>query len=114
MPDHELKRVVDAADRAITAADPYIALKLRLPPDLVARTLTEFAETGHASSQAASSSHPLASCDDLTRELAAPLLRLIRSFDDPADCGMLAPSSLREICYGLLRSRAVRSGHDSG
>lgn len=90
-----------------SAADPYIALKLQLPPDLVARTLFELTEAGHASSHAASSSQPSAFCDDLTTDLAAPLLRLIRSFDDPADCRMLASSYLREICYRLLRSEAA-------
>ena len=86
---------------------PYIALKLQLPPDLIAKTLIEFAETGCISSNADRSQDLPAFCDDLTTDLAAPLLRLIRSLGDPADCKMLAPSCLREICYRLLRSDAA-------
>jgi AraC-like DNA-binding protein len=86
---------------------PYIALKLQLPPELVAKTLIEFAETGYSASDEALSSELPVFCDKLTADLAAPLLRLIRSFDDPADCRMLAPSCLREICYRLLRSDAA-------
>lgn len=100
------ERPYDAVVEASREA-PYIALKLQLPPELVARTLIEFAETGHASSNAALSSKLPAFCDDLTPDIAAPLLRLIRSFDDPADCRMLASSCLREICYRLLRSDAA-------
>ncbi len=93
--------VVDASE-----AEPYIALKLQLPPELVAATLVEFADTGHAAS---ATGMPPAQvfCDDLTGELAAPLLRLVQTFDDPADCRMLAASCLREICYRLLRSDAA-------
>jgi AraC-like DNA-binding protein len=100
------ERPYEAVVEASTA-DPYIALKLHLPPDLVARTLIELAETGDVSSHVAASSQPSAFCDDLTTDLATPLLRLIRSFDDPADCRMLASSYLREICYRLLRSEAA-------
>ncbi len=95
------------ADVEACPQDPYIALKLQLPPELVARTLIEFAEAGDSSPGAASSSELPVFCSELTAEVAAPLLRLIRSFDDPADCRMLAPSCLREICYRLLRSDAA-------
>jgi len=93
--------VVDASE-----AEPYIALKLQLPPELVAATLVEFADTGYAPSATEMPPVPVF-CDDLTGDLAAPLLRLIQSFDDPADRQMLAASCLREICYRLLRSDAA-------
>ncbi|WEZ85426.1 AraC family transcriptional regulator (plasmid) [Rhizobium sp. 32-5/1] len=85
--------------------EPYIALKLQLPPELVAKTLIEYAETGYSQPQA-DMTIP-AFCDVLTPDLATSLLRLIRALDDPADCLMLAPSYLREICYRLLRSEAA-------
>lgn len=85
--------------------EPYVALKLQLPPELVAKTLVEFAETGYSPPKA-DMTVP-AFCDDLTPDLATALLRLIRVLDDPADCLMLAPSCLREICYRLLRSEAA-------
>lgn len=85
--------------------EPYIALKLQLPPDLVAKTLIEFAETGYLPPKA-DTSLP-AFCDAVTSDLATPLLRLIGMLHDPADCLMLAPSCLREICYKLLRSKAA-------
>ncbi len=94
--------VVEASEN-----EPYIALKLQLPPELVARTLIELADTGYAPSNAALTSQPTAFCDDLTTDFAASLLRLVRSFDDPADCRMLASPCLREICYRLLRSDAA-------
>lgn len=85
--------------------EPYIALKLQLPPELVAKTLIELAETGYSSPNAGVMIS--AFCDDLTPDIAAPLLRLVRALDDPADCAMLAPACLREICYRLLRSDAA-------
>jgi len=87
--------------------EPYIALKLQLPSDLVAKTLVEFAETGYSPSNAGMLSQMPAFCDELTSDIAAPLLRLIRAIDDPADCLMLAPAYLRELCYRLLRSEAA-------
>lgn len=85
--------------------EPYIALKLQLPPELVAKTLIELAETGYLPPKA-DMTVP-AFCDVLTSDLATSLLRLIRVLGDPANCQMLAPSSLREICYRLLRSEAA-------
>lgn len=85
--------------------EPYIALKLQLPPELVARTLIECAEAGYSPPKM-DKTVP-AFCDVLIPSLATSLLRLIRVLGDPADCQMLAPSCLREICYRLLRSEAA-------
>ncbi|WP_160320382.1 AraC family transcriptional regulator [Rhizobium ecuadorense] len=84
---------------------PYVALKLQLPPELVAKTLIEFAETGYSPPKVGRMLP--AFCDFLTPDLATPLLRLIRALDDPIDCRMLTPSCLSEICYRLLRSEAA-------
>lgn len=100
------ERTYDAVVEASTK-DPYIALKLQLPTELVARTLIEFAEIEPAPVNAKLPLGPSAYCDDLTPDLIDPLLRLVHSFDDPADCQMLAPPCLREICYRLLRSDAA-------
>nr|WP_295891691.1 AraC family transcriptional regulator [uncultured Devosia sp.] len=85
--------------------EPYIALKLQLPSELIAKTLIELAETEYSPPNPGAV--PPAFGDLLTPDLAAPLLRLIRALDDPADCQMLAPACLREICYRLLRSDAA-------
>ncbi|MFC6655564.1 helix-turn-helix domain-containing protein [Roseibium salinum] len=45
-------------------------------------------------------------CEPLSEALADPLLRLVESFGDPADCHVLAPLCLQEICYRILRSNA--------
>lgn len=85
--------------------EPYVALKLQLPSELIAKTLLELTETEY--SPTSPDVIPPAFGDLLTPDLAAPLLRLIRALDDPTDCKMLAPSCLREICYRLLRSDAA-------
>ncbi|WP_269583341.1 helix-turn-helix transcriptional regulator [Roseibium sp. Sym1] len=98
-------------------AEPYIALKLQLPPDLVAGTLVRFAETGQEPPSAENSS--LLSSQPLDNALAGPLLRLLECFREPADCHMLAPLHLKEICYRILRSpafgvlRSLVSGADA-
>mgnify|MGYP000604076563 CR=1 FL=1 len=96
----------DAPYRAVveaTAKEPYIALKIQLPPDLIAQTLVRFAETGVPVPPA---KQTLFSCEPLDDALAGPLLRLLECFRDPADCHVLAPLCLQEICYRILRSEA--------
>mgnify|MGYP000253509307 CR=1 FL=1 len=100
------ERPYDALVEA-SASDPYVALKLQLPPDLVARTLIELTEAGHAGAEAARMPEPAVFCGDVTGDLAAALLRLLQCLDDPADREMLAPACLREICYRLLRCEAA-------
>ncbi|WP_428643800.1 AraC family transcriptional regulator [Roseibium sp.] len=85
-------------------AEPYLALKLQLPLELIAQTLVRFAETGIQ--PPATGSSTVLSCEPLEKTLAAPLLRLLECFRDPADCHMLAPLHLQEISYRLLRSEA--------
>lgn len=98
-------------------AEPYIALKLQLPPALVAETLVRFAETGQE--PPSDSCNALLASQPLEDALAGPLLRLLESFREPADCHVLAPLHLKEICYRILRSpafgvlRSLVSGADA-
>lgn len=104
---HVLTMHGDTAYEAVVEASgdaPYIALKLQLPPELVAETLVRFADT--ASGPPAARTSTLVDCQPMDNTLAGPLLRLLESFADPADCHMLAPLHLREICYRILRSPA--------
>ncbi|GAB2185387.1 AraC family transcriptional regulator [Roseibium sp. LAB1] len=87
-----------------SSAEPYLALKLQLPPDLIAQTLVRLAETDADVPRAANNT--VISCEPLDDALAGPLLRLMASFQDPADCHLLAPLCLQEICYRILRSDA--------
>ncbi len=106
-PGHVIAFHGDASYSAVvegTPAKPYLALKLQLSPELIAQTLVRLAETdAHASSPAKGA---LISCEPLDDELAGSLLRLVTSFRDPADCNVLAPLCLQEICYRILRSDA--------
>ncbi len=97
----------DTAYQAIveaSPAEPYVALKLQLPPDLIAETIVRFADT--CTQPPASGDRTHISCEPLDDKLAAPLIRLLESFHDPADCHLLAPLCLQEISYRLLRSDA--------
>ncbi|CTQ55814.1 Bacillibactin transport regulator [Roseibium album] len=85
-------------------AEPYVALKLQFPPDLLASSLIKLAETGSEALSANSSA--IIFCGPLDDTLASPLLRLLESFRDPADAHVIAPLCLQEICYRLLRSDA--------
>lgn len=97
--DTAYEATVEASD-----AEPYIALKLQLPPDLVAETLVRFTDTGLE--QPAAGENALFASQKLDDALAGPLLRLVESFTDPGDCQVLAPLHLQELCYRLLRSPA--------
>jgi AraC-like DNA-binding protein len=85
-------------------AEPYVALKLQLPPDLLASSLIKLAET--SSETGPTTSTATIYCEPLDDALASPLLRLLESFRDPADAQVIAPLCLQEICYRLLRSNA--------
>jgi AraC-like DNA-binding protein len=85
-------------------AEPYLAIKLQLPPELIAQTLVRLSETHADVSSPANGA--LIACEPLDDGLAASLLRLLTAFQDPADCHVLAPLCLQEICYRILRSNA--------
>jgi AraC-like DNA-binding protein len=92
-------------------AEPYVALKLQLPPDLLASSLIQIAESGSDITSPASSATVF--CEPLDDTLASPLLRLLESFRNPADTHVIAPLCLQEICYRLLRSDAFAVLRDS-
>ncbi|WP_037093229.1 AraC family transcriptional regulator N-terminal domain-containing protein [Rhizobium leguminosarum] len=96
------ERPYDAVVEA-SGDNPYIALKLQLPLLLVAKTLIELADTPYPVLNTARTSELPAYCDELTEDLAGPLLRLLRAFDDPADCRMLAPYLLSIVAIGCGR-----------
>jgi len=85
---------------------PYAALKLQFPPDLVARVLLDLSDAGHRSSAGVGTPPPLF-VGRLDDRLAALLGRLLDMLDDPLDRHTLAPACMTEIANRLLRSDAA-------
>lgn len=71
-----------------SGGEPYIALKLQLPPEMVGRTLLELADAGV---ETPARRPPAAFSDALSPELAQPLLRLLSCLRDPAERRIVAP-----------------------
>lgn len=86
-------------------ANPYIALKLQLPPDIVGRALLDLLDLDAL--PASSPAPPPAFVGPLEEGLAEPLYRLLSCLDDPLERHVLVPLCLREITFRLLRSDAA-------
>lgn len=95
-----------------TSGEPYLALKLQFPPDLVARTLLDLADAGHRSPHPTGKAPPLF-VGPLDGHLVDLLGRLLDTLDDPVDRRTLAPAYVAEIAYRLLRSDAAAAIHGS-
>lgn len=87
-----------------SAAYPYLAIHLDLPPDLLVKTFIALADTRKPVEPA-----------DVTASFVSPidanvieaLLRLLPATDDPMDRDMIAPLIVEEIIVRLLRSEAA-------
>jgi AraC-like DNA-binding protein len=93
-------------EAAIADAEPYVALGLQLPPDVVARTFLDLAEAGGVAQHCDAAPKP-AFVGPLDARLAEPLCRLLSCLDDPLDRRVVAPLLIREIVFRLLRSEAA-------
>lgn len=82
---------------------PYIALKIQLPPALIAKTMASLSDLGQDPATAPAVGD---FCGPVTASLAEPVQRLLTLMRDPADSAILAPACIQEICYRLLRSAA--------
>ena len=89
-------------------ADPYVALKLQLSPDILARVLLELIDLDAV--PAGSLDRPPPVFVGLTDEtLAEPLWRMLASLDNPVERQILIPACQREVAFRLLRSDAASS-----
>jgi AraC-like DNA-binding protein len=96
----------DAQVVEATPARPYLAIGIRLPPDLVADTLLAVVDEHGAGPVRAADAAP-AFVSALDDALVDPLCRLLRSLDDPGERRVLAPLALREIVFRLLCTDAA-------
>lgn len=86
---------------------PYLAFVLRLDPTIVSSVLADMVErqtTSRSPRHAAAAAVHLSPID---RDLAAAMLRFLRSLASTEDRRVLAPMYLREITYRLMRAGQV-------
>jgi AraC-like DNA-binding protein len=96
--------------------EPYLAVSIDIPPDLVAKTLLAL---GEGAAAAPRETVP-AFVERLDRGVADAVVRLVRAGDDPLERQVLAPLILEELVFRLLRSggaallrAVVGRGHDA-
>lgn len=94
------------ASVAADADDPYVALKLQLPPETVGHVLVELAEAGGLG-PASFDEPPPVFVGSVDPRLADALCRLLDCLDDPSEQRFLAPAIIGEIAFRLLRSDAA-------
>ena len=80
-----------------TARAPYLAISLRLDPAAIAALLIDIPPAQIPTTG------PGFGIGALSADLQAPLLRLLRLIDTPADIRVLAPLAERELLYRLLQ-----------
>ena len=90
-------QVLEGTQRA-----PYLAASLLLDPAAIAGLLLDIPPAQLTTARPGSSSAGLG-IGSLTPDLQAPLLRLLRLLDTPADIRVLAPLAERELLYRLLQ-----------
>jgi AraC-like DNA-binding protein len=90
-----------------TARAPYLAVSLLLDPAAIAGLLIDIPpsqlRTAGPGSTGPRTTSPALGIGSLTPDLQAPLLRLLRLLDTPADIRVLAPLAERELLYRLLQ-----------
>jgi AraC-like DNA-binding protein len=95
-------RIVDAsADR------PYLAVSVRLPPEVVAKVLLALSETEEQAPAAPAAAPLPAFVAPLDRAITDNVERLLQAVADPVARAILAPLALEEIVFRLLRSEAA-------
>lgn len=92
----ELPRVSQVLEAS--REQPYLSLRLELPPTLVGSVMVE---TGHASSPRYADVRAI-DVSPLDANLMDAVVRLVRLLDSPAEAPILLPLIMREIIYRLL------------
>ena len=91
----------------VTPTQPFLGFGLRLDPLLLGAVLLEMRHANEAGDPEAGRTDPGSASRDMgvdpvTADLLAPMLRLLRLLDRPADIPVLAPLAERELLYRLL------------
>jgi AraC-like DNA-binding protein len=93
----------DATVQPAGGLRPFLGVSVTFPPELVAKAMVALADGGESPS-----SPPMAAFTaPLEAALAEPLVRLLKTVDDPVDRRTLAPLAVEELVFRLLRSDAA-------
>jgi AraC-like DNA-binding protein len=95
-----------------SAAAPYLAIHLDLPPEVLIKSVVALAESG------ALQAEPARVTENFTApvgpEVVEAFARLLLAADDPVDRRTLAPLAVEEIVLRLLRSEAAAAIRSAG
>jgi AraC-like DNA-binding protein len=88
-----------------SAAAPYLAIHLDLPPDVLVKSVVALAESGTLVAEPARVTEHFTA--PVGPEVVEAFARLLLAADDPVDRRTLAPLAVEEIVLRLLRSEAA-------
>jgi AraC-like DNA-binding protein len=88
-----------------SAEEPYLAIHLDLPPDVLVKSFVALAESGTLAAEPARVTENFTA--PVGPEVVEAFARLLLAADDPVDRRTLAPLAVEEIVLRLLRSEAA-------
>ncbi|MCR8958566.1 AraC family transcriptional regulator [Variovorax sp. S2] len=88
-----------------SAEEPYLAIHLDLPPDVLVKSFVALAESGTLAAEPARVTENFTA--PVVPEVVEAFARLLLAADDPVDRRTLAPLAVEEIVLRLLRSEAA-------
>jgi AraC-like DNA-binding protein len=95
-----------------SAAAPYLAIHLDLPPDVLVKSVVALAESGTLVAEPARVTENFTA--PVGPEVVEAFARLLLAADDPVDRRTLAPLAVEEIVLRLLRSEAAAAIRSAG
>jgi AraC-like DNA-binding protein len=95
-----------------SAAAPYLAIHLDLPPDVLVKSVVALAESGTLRAEPARVTENFTA--PVGPEVVEAFARLLLAADDPVDRRTLAPLAVEEIVLRLLRSEAAAAIRSAG
>jgi AraC-like DNA-binding protein len=95
-----------------SAAAPYLAIHLDLPPDVLVKSVVALAECGTLVAEPARVTENFTA--PVGPEVVEAFARLLLAADDPVDRRTLAPLAVEEIVLRLLRSEAAAAIRSAG
>jgi AraC-like DNA-binding protein len=95
-----------------SAAAPYLAIHLDLPPEVLVKSVVALAECGTLQAEPARVTENFTA--PVGPEVVEAFARLLLAADDPVDRRTLAPLAVEEIVLRLLRSEAAAAIRSAG
>jgi AraC-like DNA-binding protein len=95
-----------------SAAAPYLAIHLDLPPEVLVKSFVALAESGTLQAEPARVTENFTA--PVGPEVVEAFARLLLAADDPVDRRTLAPLAVEEIVLRLLRSEAAAAIRSAG